>query len=53
MPQTGIAAVDAVLDAVAGSAGAPPAQQAAVFAEAHERLRRALDDLDAFDAPPA
>jgi len=41
--RTGIAAVDAAVDAVEALADAPVAEHAAVFARAHETLRRALD----------
>lgn len=41
---TGIERVDAVLDAVASSASAEPAEQVVVFEQAHAELRRALDD---------
>lgn len=41
---TGIARVDAVLDAVAASADLPPAEQVAVYEQAHAELRRTLDD---------
>lgn len=41
---TGIERVDAVLDAVASSADAEPAEQVVVFEQAHAELRRALDD---------
>jgi hypothetical protein len=41
---TGVDRVDAVLDGVAGAAGLTPAEQVAVFEQAHTELRRALDD---------
>lgn len=41
--RTGVPAVDAVLDAVEAAADLPPEQQVAVFEQAHEQLRRALD----------
>lgn len=41
---TGVAAVDVVLDAVAGVGERPLDEQVAVFEQAHARLRRALDD---------
>jgi hypothetical protein len=41
--RTGNAAVDAAVDAVEALADAPVAEHAAVFATAHETLRRALD----------
>lgn len=50
---TGVAAVDAVVSRVAAVADQPLREHAGVFTEAHETLRRALDDLDAVAAPPA
>ncbi|WP_139983585.1 hypothetical protein [Nocardioides litoris] len=41
---TGVPRVDAVLDAVAAAADAPPAEQVVVLEQAHAELRRALDD---------
>lgn len=40
---TGIDSVDAVLDLVAGLEGRPLDEHAAVFEDAHARLRSALD----------
>jgi len=40
---TGVAAVDAVLDAVEGLDGRPLEEHVAAFESAHEQLRRALD----------
>lgn len=48
---TGVASVDAVIDAVAAVDDQPLAEHAAVFTTAHETLRRALDDLDGLDDP--
>jgi hypothetical protein len=42
-PRTGIPAVDAVLDDVDALADRPVEEHVAVFEQAHERLRRALD----------
>lgn len=52
-PVTGVPAVDAVLEQVATLGDQPLAEHAAAFAEAHETLRRALDDVEAPDAEPA
>jgi hypothetical protein len=41
---TGIARVDAVIDAVAGAADQPPVEQVAVFEQVHAELRRTLDE---------
>jgi hypothetical protein len=41
--RTGVDEVDAVLDSVAGLDGAPVEEHVAVFEQAHERLRGALD----------
>ncbi|MCA1983673.1 MAG: hypothetical protein ACXVDH_06200 [Nocardioides sp.] len=41
--RTGVAAVDAAIDAVEALAVAPVAEHAAVFASVHDTLRRALD----------
>lgn len=41
--RTGVADVDAVLDSVAGLDESDVAEHPAVFEDAHERLRRALD----------
>ncbi|PUA79219.1 hypothetical protein [Nocardioides currus] len=43
VPTTGVAAVDEVLAAVARLEGRPVEEHVAVFEQAHERLRRALD----------
>ena len=40
---TGLAAVDAVLDAVAALDGRPVEEHVAVYEQAQEQLRRALD----------
>ncbi|KRF32468.1 hypothetical protein ASG94_18645 [Nocardioides sp. Soil805] len=40
---TGVAEVDAVLASLDGLADLPVAEHVAVFEQAHERLRRALD----------
>jgi hypothetical protein len=40
---TGVAEVDAVLASLDGLADRPVAEHVAVFEQAHERLRRALD----------
>ena len=40
---TGVAAVDQVLDDVAGAEHLPVKEHVAVFERAHEQLRRALD----------
>ncbi|RHW23269.1 hypothetical protein D0Z08_30465 [Nocardioides immobilis] len=52
---TGIAAIDTVLDLVAGLDARPLEEHAAAFETAHSQLRRALDDPDlgADDAEPA
>ena len=42
--RTGVADVDAVLEAVEGLEGRPLEEHVAVFEDAHGRLRRALDD---------
>lgn len=42
-PRTGVADVDQVLDAVDTLADRPVEEHVAVFEQAHERLRRALD----------
>ena len=44
---TGVPAVDGVLSSLDGLADRPVAEHVAVFEQAHERLRRALD------APPS
>ena len=41
--KTGVDAVDRVLDQVARLEGLPVAQHVAVFEQAHDQLRRALD----------
>jgi hypothetical protein len=41
---TGVASVDGVVAAVAGLEDRPVDEHVAVFEDAHERLRRALDD---------
>ena len=41
--RTGVPAVDAAIDAIEALADAPVAEHAAVFAAAHESLRRSLD----------
>jgi len=46
-PRTGVAAVDAVLDDLATLEELPVAEHAAVFEQAHARLRRALDESSA------
>lgn len=50
--QTGISAVDSVVDDVARLVGRPVEEHAAVFESAHERLRRTLDDPDAVVEQP-
>lgn len=52
---TGIAAIDSVLDLVAGLDERPLEEHPAAFETAHSELRRALDDPDlgAGDAAPA
>lgn len=52
-PVTGVSAVDAVLESIAVLGDQPLAAHAEAFAEAHETLRRALDDVEAPDAEPA
>lgn len=47
VPQTGNAAVDAILTEVVGVASQPVAEHVAVFERAHERLRAALDSPEA------
>lgn len=42
-PSTGVAAVDAVLASVQGLDERPVAEHVAVFEQAHDQLRRALD----------
>lgn len=42
-PSTGVAAVDEVLATVQALEGRPVEEHVAVFEQAHERLRRALD----------
>ncbi len=42
-PATGVAAVDDVLASVQGLDGRPVEEHVAVFEQAHDRLRRALD----------
>lgn len=42
-PSTGVAAVDDVLASVQGLDGRPVEEHVAVFEQAHDRLRRALD----------
>ena len=41
---TGLASVDVVIESVAQLEDRPVEEHVAVFEEAHERLRRALDD---------
>jgi hypothetical protein len=41
---TGLASVDAVVESVAALEDRPVEEHVAVFEEAHEQLRRALDD---------
>ena len=41
--ETGVAAVDEVLASVQALDGRPVAEHVAIFEQAHERLRRALD----------
>lgn len=43
---TGVTAVDAVVEQVASLRDRPLEEHAAVFTDAHETLRRALDDVD-------
>jgi hypothetical protein len=47
---TGLASVDAVVESVAALEDRPVGEHVAVFEEAHEQLRRALDDAPD-DAP--
>ena len=48
-PRTGVPDVDAVLDDVEALEGRPPAEHVAVFEDAHERLRRALEGTGGLD----
>lgn len=41
---TGLASVDSVVEAVEGLEGRPVDEHVEVFEQAHEQLRRALDD---------
>ncbi len=41
---TGLASVDSVVESVAALEGRPVEEHVAVFEQAHEQLRRALDD---------
>ncbi len=50
-PRTGVAGVDAVVDDVAALDARPLEEHGEVFEDAHERLRRALDDTH--DTGPA
>lgn len=50
MPQTGVPAVDAVLEDVDAVSERPVDEHVAVFEDAHQRLRRALDGESAPDA---
>ncbi len=50
-PRTGVAGVDAVVDDVAALDAKPLEDHVEVFEDAHERLRRALDDTH--DTDPA
>ncbi|WP_200919086.1 hypothetical protein [Nocardioides sp. Leaf285] len=48
---TGVAGVDEVVEAVTRLDGRPVAEHVAVFEDAHDRLRRALDDVDGLLGP--
>jgi hypothetical protein len=41
---TGVASVDGVVEAVSALEGRPVEEHVSVFEQAHEQLRRALDD---------
>lgn len=48
---TGVAGVDEVVEAVTRLDGRPVVEHVAVFEDAHDRLRRALDDVDGLLGP--
>lgn len=48
---TGVAEVDEVVEVVTRLDGRPVAEHVAVFEDAHDRLRRALDDVDGLLGP--
>ncbi|MCM3515093.1 hypothetical protein [Nocardioides sp. P86] len=50
---TGVAEVDEVVEVVTRLDGRPVAEHVAVFEDAHDRLRRALDDVDGLLGPAA
>lgn len=50
MPNTGVPVVDAVLKDVDAAGGLPVDERVAVFQDAHQRLRRALDGESTPDA---